>query len=63
MGEMVAIFFVQGGESPAIFAPSVVDYIVHGDVARVHADIEDIPHENIRNDLKMVLTLFISVIF
>ena len=61
MGEMVATCIVQGGEAPSIFTPSVVEYILTGDITSVDSRVEDIPQMKMRNDLKKVkLNIFPS---
>ena len=51
---MFATTIVQGGEPTSIFTSSLTDYIVTGDVLQVRADVDDVPNEKTRDDLKKV---------
>lgn len=42
IGRMMSTIIVQGGEPPAFMSPSVVDYIVSGDILQVHVTPDDI---------------------
>lgn len=52
VGRMLATIIVQGGESPAMFTKSVVDYIVTGDLHKVTCTIDDIPDAEIRTTVQ-----------
>ena len=53
VGEMISVSLIHGGPSPTFFAPSVVDYIVHG-MTKVTATIGEVPDDNIRRKLDEV---------
>ena len=56
IGEMISVSLIHGGPSPPFFAPSVVDYIVHG-MTKVTATIGEVPDDNIRRKLEEVSPL------
>ena len=53
VGEMIAVSLVHGGPAPLFFAPSVVDYIVHG-ISKVKSTVNEVPNQRIKNKLEMV---------
>lgn len=55
IGRMMSTIIVQGGEPPAFMSPSVVDYIVSGDILQVHATPDDIGDPDIRKNLNTVM--------
>ena len=57
VGEMIAVSFIHGGPSPTFFAPSVVDYIVHG-MNKVTATPKEVPYQHIKSKLKEVSQKF-----
>ncbi|KAM7413787.1 hypothetical protein PAMA_020923 [Pampus argenteus] len=57
IGRMMSTIIIQGGEPPAFLSPSVVDYIVSGDILQVHVTPDDIGDPDLRENLKKVLSL------
>ncbi|XP_063078396.1 G2/M phase-specific E3 ubiquitin-protein ligase-like [Engraulis encrasicolus] len=55
IGRMMSTIIVQGGEPPAFLSPSVVDYIVHGDILQLRVTPDDISDFVIRENLNKVL--------
>ena len=53
VGEMIAVSLVNGGPAPSFFAPSVVEYIVHG-MSKVKATVSEVPSQRIKNKLEKV---------
>nr|XP_055049467.1 uncharacterized protein LOC129434869 [Misgurnus anguillicaudatus] len=54
IGRMMSTIIVQGGETPAFLSPSVVDYIVFGDILQVHVSPDDIGDPDLRENLNKV---------
>ncbi|XDV12078.1 hypothetical protein PO909_000822 [Leuciscus waleckii] len=54
IGRMMSTIIVQGGEPPAFLSPSVVDYIVSGDILQVHVSPDDIGDPDLRENLNKV---------
>ena len=54
VGEMIAVSLIHGGPAPTFFAPSMVDYIVHG-IRKVKACIDEVPNPRIKNKLHKVI--------
>ncbi|KAM7382246.1 hypothetical protein PAMA_012892 [Pampus argenteus] len=57
IGRMMSTIIIQGVEPPAFLSPSVVDYIVSGDILQVHVTPDDIGDPDLRENLKKVLSL------
>ncbi|KAF1371434.1 hypothetical protein PFLUV_G00278370 [Perca fluviatilis] len=54
IGRMMSTIIVQGGEPPAFLSPSVVDYIVSGDILQAHVTPDDIGDPDLRENLNKV---------
>lgn len=54
IGRMMSTIIVQGGEPPAFLSPSVVDYIVSGDILQVHVSPDDVGDPDLRENLNKV---------
>lgn len=48
-GRLCAMAIIQGPPSPSFFAPPVVDYILHGEMEKVHTSVADVPSAKVRN--------------
>ena len=55
IGRMMSTIIIQGGEPPAFLSPSVVDYIVSGDILQVHVTPDNIGDPDLRENLKKVM--------
>lgn len=55
IGRMMSTIIVQGGEPPAFLSPSVVDYIVYGDILQVQVTPDDIGDPDLRENLNKVI--------
>ncbi|XP_060755381.1 uncharacterized protein LOC132866592 [Neoarius graeffei] len=54
IGQMLATIIVQGGQAPSFFAPSMVDYILSGDMRQTQVHLEDIPEVDVRESLRKI---------
>ena len=54
IGRIIALSLVYGGPAPSFFTPAVADYIVYG-VLKVKATVDDVPDEEIKQKLVMVI--------
>lgn len=52
---MMSTIIVQGGEPPAFLSPHVVDYIVSGDILKVHVTPDNIGDPEFRENLIKVM--------
>ena len=50
VGQMIAVSLLHGGPAPTFFAPSIVDYIIHG-ITRVKLSIDEVPNPIIKSKL------------
>ena len=50
IGQMMSMSLLHGGPAPTFFAPSVVDYVVHG-IKKVKPTVDEVPNPTIRTKL------------